>query len=81
MNLANLAWRAARLYGDRPAVALGEHTVCTYADLYVRITALAGALRSHFELAGGDRVALIMRNTPEYVELLFACWHAGLVVV
>jgi long-chain acyl-CoA synthetase len=81
MNLANFAWRAACLYGNRPAVALGERTVSTYADLYVRIAALAGALRSHFGLAEGDRVALIMRNTPEYVELLFACWHAGLVAV
>jgi long-chain acyl-CoA synthetase len=29
----------------------------------------------------GDRVALVMSNCPEYVETLFACWHAGLVAV
>lgn len=81
MNLANLALRAARLYGERPAVALGEKTVYTYVELQERIAALAGALRSAFALTGGDRVALIMRNSPEYVELLFACWHAGLIAV
>ncbi len=80
MNLANLTLRAARLYAERPAVALHE-TVCTYAELQGRIAALAGALRSQFALSDGDRVALIRRNAPEYVELLFACWHAGLVVV
>ena len=26
----------------------------------------------------GDRVALAMKNCPEYYEILFACWHAGL---
>ena len=81
MNLANLAWRAARLYGERPAVALGEQTFCTYAEMQARIAALAGALRSRYELTAGDRVALVMCNAPEYMELLFACWHAGLVAV
>ena len=81
MNLANLAGRAARLYGERPAVALGEQAVYTYADLQMRIAALAGALRARFALTEGDRVVLFMRNSPEYVELLFAIWHAGLIAV
>ena len=42
---------------------------------------MAGALRNHFGLVEGDRVALFMANCPQYVELLFACWHAGLVAV
>ena len=29
----------------------------------------------------GDRVAIVMRNRPEYLEALFAIWHAGLVAV
>jgi long-chain acyl-CoA synthetase len=28
-----------------------------------------------------DRVALAMKNCPEYYEILFACWHAGLTPV
>ncbi len=81
MNLANLAWRAARLYGERPAVTQGSRTVCTYGELYGRIAAIAGALRTRYGLKPGDRVVLFMHNTPEYVELLFACWHAGLIAV
>src|SRR4029077_12888133 len=29
----------------------------------------------------GDRVAIVMRNRPEYLEALYAIWHAGLVAV
>jgi long-chain acyl-CoA synthetase len=32
-------------------------------------------------LKPGDRVGLVMKNCPAYLELMFACWHAGLVVV
>ncbi len=38
-------------------------------------------MRSKFNLKPGDRVALAMKNCPEYWELLFACWHAGLAAV
>jgi long-chain acyl-CoA synthetase len=32
-------------------------------------------------LSPGDRVAIVMRNRPEYLEAMFAIWHAGLVAV
>jgi long-chain acyl-CoA synthetase len=38
-------------------------------------------MRSKFGLQPGDRVAFAMKNCPEYWELLFACWHAGLAAV
>jgi acyl-CoA synthetase (AMP-forming)/AMP-acid ligase II len=34
-----------------------------------------------YSLKPGDRVALAMKNCPQYWELLFACWHAGLTAV
>ena len=34
-----------------------------------------------FKLEPGDRVAIAMKNCPEYWEVLFACWHAGLAAV
>ena len=43
--------------------------------------AAATSLRDHFGLSPGNRVAIVMRNRPEYLEALFAIWHAGLVVV
>ena len=32
-------------------------------------------------LKQGDRVALAMTNCPEFVEALYAIWHAGLTAV
>lgn len=67
--------------GDRPAVQHGTTTVATYAELADRVSRLAGALSNALGLRVGDRVALAMTNCPEYVETLFAIWHAGLVAV
>ena len=38
-------------------------------------------MKSKFGLSPGDRVAIAMKNCPQYFEVLFACWHAGLVAV
>src|SRR4051812_31774677 len=46
-----------------------------------RTAAAAAGLRDDFGLSPGDRVAIVMRNRPEYLEALFAVWHAGLVAV
>ncbi len=81
MNLATLLDRAGRGFANRPALASGARVLCDYRTLAGRAAALAGDLRGRLGLAPGDRVALVMRNSPEYVELLFACWHAGLTVV
>jgi long-chain acyl-CoA synthetase len=80
INLASLLLRTARVFPDRPALALGSHCTASYRELVMRVGALAGALRDS-GLAPGDRVALVMGNCPQYVEALFACWYAGLAAV
>jgi long-chain acyl-CoA synthetase len=81
MNLASLLDRAGREFGERPALALGGRILGDYRELARRAAVIAGNLRARHGLAAGDRVALVMKNSPEYVELLFACWHAGLAAV
>jgi long-chain acyl-CoA synthetase len=82
MNLAHHLHRAALAWPDRPAIAVGRRTVATWRVLYERSARLAGALRrAPLGLEQGDRVALVMTNGPAYAELLYACWHAGLVAV
>ena len=81
MNLAHLLNRSSRLYPEFPALFRGEEKVATYAELAVRVAGLAGSLKGTFKLQPGDRVALAMNNTTEFVEVLFASWHAGLVAV
>jgi acyl-CoA synthetase (AMP-forming)/AMP-acid ligase II len=81
VNLAALLHHAARSFGARPAISVGDIRVATYAELDRRVVRLAAALRGTLGLAAGDRIALVMSNRPQYLELLFAIWHAGLVAV
>ncbi len=60
---------------------MGTRTLCDYRTLAGRATTRAAGLRHRLGLDPGDRVALVMRNSPAYVELLFACWQAGLVAI
>ena len=79
INIAHLLARAARLHPQRPALARGARLLANYAELGARVACLAGGLAAR--LQPNDRVALVMKNCPAYLELMFACWHAGLVVV
>jgi long-chain acyl-CoA synthetase len=81
MNLAHLLLRSARWLPERPALAVGSRTVLTYRELGSRVARLSFSLKNTCKLKHGDRVALAMRNCPEYYEVLFACWHAGLTPV
>ncbi len=81
MNLAEMLASAARHSPELPAVALGERVLFDYRALERRVAGLAGGLKAHLGLVPGDRVAIAMRNVPEYVEAMYAAWHAGLAVV
>jgi len=81
VNLAHFLARSARVFPDRPAVAAGERVLADYGALGRRCAAMAVALRTTLRLEPGDRVALLMTNSPEYVEILWAAWWAGLAVV
>ena len=80
MNLARLLHARARRLPQAPALARGTRIVAPDGELSARVAQLAGGLRRR-GLAPGDRVALAMKNCPEYFEVLFACWHAGLAAV
>lgn len=80
MNLVQFLHAHARRHGARPAVAVGDRPWCSYAELSARAARLAAGLR-RLDLRPGDRVATAMANAPEYWEILFACWHAGLAAV
>ncbi len=81
MNLAQHLARNAGVRPEAPALAHGAGVVADWATMHRRVSRLAGALRGHFRLGAGDRVALLMKNAPVYAELLYACWHAGLAAV
>ncbi len=78
MNLAILLHTASRAHPTRPAISLGDEPLYLYGALSRHVAQLAGGLRG-FGLEPGTRIALVMSNGPEYLPLLFATWHAGLV--
>jgi long-chain acyl-CoA synthetase len=81
MNLALWLARAGLSHPSHPAAATGTRVVATYGNLAMRAAKLAGALRDRFKLAPGERVAIVAKNSPAYLELLYGIWHAGLAAV
>ena len=81
MNLAVWVRRHGLQRPDAAAIADGEQVHATWGQFAVTVSAVAAGLRATFGLVPGDRVAIVMRNRPEYLEALFAIWHAGLVAV
>ncbi|MBP6995247.1 MAG: AMP-binding protein [Phycicoccus sp.] len=81
MNLAQWIARQGRQRPDAPALAEGERLHATWAEWAQATASLGSTLRADHDLAEGDRVAIVMRNRPQYLEALFATWHAGLVAV
>src|SRR6185436_15195999 len=80
MNLALFLERAGRDDPRRPALGFGARVLRSYGDMAGRVARLAGALRS-LGLNPGDRVAILGKNSPDYVEVLYSIWHAGLAAV
>src|SRR5262249_30367846 len=81
MNLALWLERAGRSYRERPAVGHGTRVLMSYGDFAERAARLAGALNVRCGLEPGDRVAIVAKNAPEYLEMLYGVWHAGLAAV
>ena len=79
MNLAALLFDVARRQPEAPAVSDGLHA-WNYREFARRIACLAGGLTAR-GLAPGDRVILCMENCAEFLEMMFACWTAGLCAV
>jgi fatty-acyl-CoA synthase len=71
--------RSATIHPDRTAVVYGEQRR-TYAELRERVNCLASALRAR-GLDPHDRVAALLPNVPELIELHHAVPAAGGVLV
>jgi long-chain acyl-CoA synthetase len=79
MNVGQLLANAARRHPDRSAVRWGDRQI-DYATFDRRTNALARALRG-LGAARGDRIAVLMRNRPEMLEAMFACFKGGCCLV
>jgi acyl-CoA synthetase (AMP-forming)/AMP-acid ligase II len=81
MNLAEWLVRTARRLPNATALLSGKNFVADYAEFARRVASLASALQARLGIGPGDRVAIVMPNCVEYIELLYATWFAGAAVV
>lgn len=68
------------LHGDQEFLIYEDYR-CSYAEHHRLVCGLARALREDYGLVTGDRVAIAMRNYPEWVPVFWAIQVAGLVAV
>ncbi|HYG21303.1 MAG TPA: long-chain fatty acid--CoA ligase [Verrucomicrobiae bacterium] len=80
MNLASAFADSASKHAEKTALYWGERSY-TYAELWSQTLFAAGILSQQFSVQPGDRVALWLKNCPEFISSLFGVLHAGAVVV
>jgi len=82
LTLTSVIERAERLHGGREVISRasdGEVHRTTYGAITRRARRLAGALRD-LGVQPGDRVATLLWNQPEHLELYFAVTGMGAVI-
>jgi len=80
MNLAQAFARAAASRLDKAAVYWGNAEY-SYGQIFQQSQAVAQLLQGRFGVQAGDRVAVWLRNRPEFISSIFGIWSAGGVVV
>lgn len=75
-------WLARTALARPAALALlrGTEAIADYATFAARAAAFGGALRMR-GIAPGDRVAILMKNAPDYLVVLYGIWWAGAAAV
>jgi long-chain acyl-CoA synthetase len=73
-------WELAAMHGDNTYIVYEDERY-TYAEIDARVRALAAVLRETHGVGSGDRVAIAMRNYPEWVVAYWATVAIGAAVV
>jgi long-chain acyl-CoA synthetase len=80
MNLAAAFLESARKCAGKQAIFWGEDVI-TYDDLVAQSAWVARELINTRHVQPGDRVAIWLKNCPEFVSVLFGILQAGAVAV
>jgi len=79
MNLKAMLEAAAKHYGGKTAIALGDRRL-SYAELDEASNKVANALMK-MGVSKGDRVAMLLPNSPEFVVIYFGITKIGAVAI
>ena len=72
-------WLSTTQFAERPYLIYDEERL-TYAEAHERVDAVASWLAAQ-GVKCGDRVAIAMRNFPEWMLIYWACVSSGITVV
>ena len=79
MNVSTLLEAQASRRGNKTAL-ISSSGLITYAELQERVLRLGGALTA-LGVTKGDRVAVVLRNSPRYLEVFYALARIGAILV
>ncbi|MBK6707490.1 MAG: acyl--CoA ligase [Sphingomonadales bacterium] len=72
-------WLSTALFAERPYLIYQDERL-TYAEAHAQVNAVAAWLAAQ-SVQPGDRVAIAMRNYPEWMLIYWACVASGVTVV
>lgn len=72
-------WLSTAAFADRPYLIYNDERL-SYAQAHARVAAIAAWIAAQ-GIAPGDRVAIAMRNYPEWLLIYWACVATGVAVV
>ncbi len=79
LNLAHYLQMSAELHADRSAAVFDENRI-SYGELAAMVKRVAGMLRS-LGVQKGDKVGMMIPNTPHFPVIYYGILHAGATVV
>src|SRR5256884_3432394 len=71
--------RATRYFPERTAL-VSNGTRSTFRELHARVGRIAAELTKH-GFKAGDRLAILLPNEPDYIQLVYACAWLGVTAV
>jgi fatty-acyl-CoA synthase len=79
MNIGNWLTKRSLVSPEKTAILFNDRAL-TYLEMNRRVNRLSRALIK-MGLSPGDRVGILSRNNPEFLEIYFACAKTGLIFV
>lgn len=79
MTLGEMLAKSAKSYPDKPVIIFQSEKI-TYQELYKQVQALANGLKN-LGINRGDKIGLLMTNSPQFVISYFAVTTLGAIVV
>ncbi|MGR3614407.1 MAG: class I adenylate-forming enzyme family protein [Paracoccaceae bacterium] len=80
MNLGHWLARQAQENPDAPALHIGRDCIATYGAFHEKAARVAVWLKEQ-GIEPGDRVAIFMKNCPDYLIAFYGIWYAGAATV